>query len=258
VELYDAAFPAVIEVLTSRVNGPPGAGEYRVSSPTPMNAQSAYALDQVEANLTGHTVGTWMMRVSYDTLVGYADIQAYVIDQFQRVLASNPLVKGYTPVYITMSIAYRMRYGATTTIDNAAAAQTIATFINTFNLTNTLDLSAILKSLLDAYPDIGAVISPSVLTYQLFAGNGEVFNYSSKDVITVYPAYPANGANLSNGTSLRSPIEDADLDPSVPSNTSLVATANKALKDQLTELGISDRTLVYLTTASDIHLTLVS
>lgn len=258
VELYDAAFPSVIEVLTSRVNGAPGVGEYRVISPTAPNAQSAYALDQVEANLTGHTVGTWMMRVTYDTLVGYADIQAYVIDQFQRVLASNPLVKGYTPVYLSMSIAYKMRYGATTTLDNAAAAQTVSTFINTFNLTNTLDLTGILQNLRDTYPDIGTILSPTILTYQLFAADGEVFSYSTKDIVTVYPSYPANGANLTNGTDLLVPLNNADLDPTVPSNEPLVATANKTLKDQLTEIGISDRTLIYLTTASDIFLTLVN
>jgi len=156
-----------------------------------------------------------------------------------------------------MSIAYQMRFGATTTLDNAAAAQTVATFINNFDLTHALDLTGILQHLRATYPDIGTIISPTALTYQLFASDGEVFSYSTKDIVSVYPDYPDNNATLTNGLDLRTPISDADLDPAIPANEPLVAAANKVLKDQLTELGHSDRTLIYLTTASDISLTLV-
>jgi hypothetical protein len=258
VELYEASTPTFIEVLTARVNGVPPPGEYRVISDTPANAQTTYALDQIEVSLTGHTTGTWIVRVTYDTLVGFTDVQAYVVDPFQRILVSNPLVKGYTPVYVSMSIAYRNRIGATTAVDPIAVAQTVATFINTFNLTNTLDLTGILQHMRDAYPDIGVVISPTILTYQLFAPDGQVYAYTTKDIVTVYPSYPENGANLTNGTALRTAITNADIDPTLGSNATPFAVANKALKDQLTELGISDRTLIYLTTASDITLTLVT
>jgi hypothetical protein len=261
VELYDAAAPAVIEVLTTRVNNVPSPGEYRVISSTPSNAQSAVAFDEVEADLAGppaHTVGTWMMRVTYDTLVGYQNIQAFVIDPFQRVLASNPLAKGYTPVYISLSIAYRVRYGATAAVDEPAAKQSLATYINTFNLTNTLDLTGMMQHLRDNFPDIGAVISPTILAYQLFAADGQVYAYISKDVVTVYPSYPANGANLSNGLDLRVPISNCDVDPTLPGNAALFEAANKTLNDQLTRLGVSDRTLIYLTSADDISLTLVT
>ena len=258
VELFEVGTPATIEYVTTRVNGTPARGEYRVISYTPANAQSAYAVDLVEVNLTGYTDGVSQARITYDTLVGYDDVQALVVNQFERVLASNPLARGYTPVYLSLSIAYRLCIGATTTVDTTAAAIAVATFINTFDLVQTLDLTAILKYLRDTYPQIGAIISPTNLTYNLFAPDGQVYSYSTLDVVTIFPNYPVNNAHLTNGTALRTIINYADVDPSVPANTPLFATANTALRNQLAALGVSDRTLIYLTSASDISLTLVS
>jgi hypothetical protein len=262
----------VIEVLTARVNNAPAPGEFRVVAVVPENAQSAYAVDQVEVNIAGPpahaTVDPWQMRVTYDTLVGYDEVQALVLDRFERVLASNPLVRGYTPVYITLNVAYRLRVGATTPLDEEAVEQAVAVFINTFDLTKTLDLSAIMEHARANFPDLGVIVSPTILTYDLFAPDGQVYSYQTNDIVTVYPEFPSNNAHLTNGsvtspTALRVPIENADLDPTlnplaIPSNATLFAAANKTLEDQLTELGVSDRTLIYLTSADDINFTLVS
>jgi hypothetical protein len=267
VEMYLAASPASISYLTTRVNGAPITGQYRVIGLTPENGQSAYAVDQIEVYSVDFPDPTWNMRVTYDTLVGYEDVQALVIDRFERVLASNPLAKGYNPVYIQMSIAYRLRIGATTTLDEEAMAQTVATFINTFDLTNTLDLTAITQNLRDAYPDLGVIVNPTILAYDLYAPDGQVYAYETQDIVTIFPSYPSNNAHLTNGSpatttpaelAIRVPIANADLDPTVSGNETVFAAANKTLKDQLTVLGVSDRTLIYLTTADDITFTLVT
>lgn len=267
VEMYLTSSPATIEVITSRVNTTPASGQFRVLGRVPANGQSAYALEQIEVN-TGHlTTDPWEMRVSYDTLVGYADVQALVVDRFERVLAANPLVKGYTPVYIQMSIAYRLRIGATTALDNTAMSQAVAAFINNFDLTATLDMTAILQNVRTAFPDLGVIVSPTILAYNLYAPDGQVYAYETQDIVTVYPSYPENNAHLTNGyaltttpaeLALRVPIQNADLDPTQSSgNETTFAAANKTLRDQLTALGVSDRTLIYLTTADDITFTLV-
>lgn len=271
VELYKTTSPTSIYVLTSRVNGTPSTNQYRVIGLVPGNAQSAYAVDQVEIDTSHAPADPWEMRVVYETLVGYEDVQALAIDRFERVLASNPLVKGYTPVYIRMSIAYRLRTGAAAALDDAAMAQTTAAFINTFNLEHTLDMTAILQNVRDTYPDLGVIVSPTILAYDLFAPDGQVYMYETQDIVTVYPSYPANNARLLNGNAtdadvigppelaLRVPINNAALDPTYSTEfETLFAAANKTLKDQLTELGISDRTLIYLTTADDITFNLVS
>lgn len=269
VELFQTPTPGTIEYVTSRVNGVPGPGEYRVVNLVPPNGQSAYTVDQVEVNIAGpplhDPLDPWQMRVTYDTLVGYDDVQAYVTDRFQRVLASNPLVKGYNPVYISMSIAYRVKIGAAAAPDPDEMAQSLATFINTFDLTKTLDLTAMHQHVRDNFPDLGVIVAPTALTYNLFAPDGQVFAYSTKDIVTVYPSYPENNAQLTNGTTLRDPLNpnlvsaivNADLDPTVSGNAALVAAANLELEDRLSELGVSDRTLIYLTTASDLTFTLV-
>jgi hypothetical protein len=266
VELFETATPATIETITtgSQVNGTPLAGQFRVVGVVKENAQSAYALDQVEINLTGYVDGATQMRVTYDTLVGYDQVQALVVDRFERVLASNPLTKGYTPVYISVSVAYRIAVGATTTVDEQAAELSLANFINSFDLTRTLDITAMQQHLRENFPSIGVIVSPTVVAYTLYAPDGQIYKYDTKDIVSVYPSYPSNNARLTNGNEpapegLRVPIANADLDPAVnPTNASLVAAANSALKNQLTELGVSDRTLIYLTSADDITLTLVS
>jgi hypothetical protein len=258
VEVYDASPSPTIYELSSRVNNAPAAGEYRVMGLEPAQAQSALTVDQVEVNQTQFSGGPWNVRVTYDTLVGYSDIQSYVTDRFQRILASNPLVKGYTPVYLTVGIAYKLKIGSTTTLDTTAAANDLAAYINSFDLTTTLDVTAIIQYLRDNYPEIGVIVAPTVVTYNLYAPDGQVYGYATQDIVTTYPSYPNNNAQLTNGLALRTPISNADLDPTVPGNDTLVAAANKTLKDQLTKLGISDRTLIYLTTAEDISLTLVT
>lgn len=258
VELFLTSTPGTIELLSSRVNNPPAVGEYRVMGLVPGNAQSAYAVDQVEVNLTGHSPSDpWNVRVTYDTLVGYDEVQALVVDPFQRILVANPLVKGYTPIYISMSIAYRVRVGSATPPDEVAMAKTAATFINTFDLTKTLDLTQIQQTVRDAFPDLGVIVSPTALTYTMFAPDGQVYNFSTKDIVTVYPSYPENNAQLTNGTDLRTTIPNATLDPTISGNVPLLAAANSLLNDQLITLGVSDRTLIYLTTADDITFTLV-
>lgn len=257
VEVYNVSAPGTIFVHTSRVNTFPGPLEYRVLGDVPAQAQSSLSLDQIEVDPAPYSVGTWIMRVTYDTLAGYDEVQAFVTDRFERVLASNPLVRGYTPVYISLSIGYRLKTGTTTALNEVAAGQTLASFINTFNLLNALDITAMLQTLRDAFPEIGVVVGIPSLTYNLYAPDGQVYAFRSDDIVTVYPTYQENSAHLSNGAALRVPILNADIDPTIGANEPLFAAANVLLKDQLLAMGVSDRTLIYVTSPDDITLTLV-
>lgn len=262
VELFLTSTPGTVTVLSSRVNNAPGISEYRVLNGIPANAQSAYAVDEIEVHSSYLTGQPWNARVTYDTLVGYADVQALVVDRFERVLASNPLVKGYTPVYLSLNFAYRLRIGAAASLDEAAMSLAVAQYINSFNLTETLDLTGIQKYVRTQFPDLGVIVHPTILTYDLFAPDGQVYSYESKDVVTIFPSYPENNAKLTNGNSgasvIKTPIPNSDVDPTVSSTAeALFATANIALRNQLVALGVSDRTLIYLTSAENITFTLV-
>lgn len=258
VEVFPTGTPATVTLLTDRVNlAPANDDQYRIVNDSPGSAQSAKAVDKFEVYM-GARAGSWSARVTYETLSNYDSIQSYVVDPFQRVLASDPLVKGYNPVYVQLVVGYRLRVGATSALDTVAVAQSVATYINSFDLTNALDLTGIIQNLRDNFSDVGVVVGIPSLTYTLVAPDGQIFRYRTKDIVTVRPSYPSNNANLINGDELRTPIAQANVDPTLSAGAeAALAAANTALGLQLTALGVSDRTLVYLTTADDITLTQV-
>lgn len=258
VEVFATSTPATITYLSNRVNDVPGDdNSYRIVNESPGTAQSAKTVDKFQVYM-GNRPGSWSARVTYETLSNYDSIQSYVTDPFQRILAADPLVKGYNPVYVRLNVGYRLRVGATAALDTVAVAQSVATFINSFDLTNVLDLSAITQNLRDDFNDVGVVVGIPTLTYTLVAPDGQLYEYRTKDIVTVRPSYPANNANLTNGDVLRTPIAQANLDPTVSNDAATaLAAANKTLGLQLDALGVTDRTLIFLTTADDITLTQV-
>ena len=260
VEVYDSTIvPASAATVyeLQRTNLAPGSLEYRLVTLNVGNAQSAYAVDQIEVNTAQFPGTVWAIRVTYDTLSGYSDVQNYVTDRFQRVLASNPLVKGYHPVYVGMSIGYRVKLGATAAVNEDAVKQAVAAYINEFDLTRTLDLTGVIQHMRDSFPDIGVIVGVPSLYYSLYAPDGQVYEYATKDIVSIYPDYPNNNAQLTNGTALADPVLNADVDPTLPGNEALLDAANTEIKNQLKQLGVSDRTLVFLTTPEDISLSLV-
>lgn len=254
-EVFPTATPATISYLSLRTNDvPSGNDQYRIINDSPGTAQSAKAVDRLQVDM-GSRPGSWSARVTYETLSNYDSVQSYVVNPFQRVLASDPLVKGYNPVYVQLVVGYRLRTGATSALDTVAVAQSVATYINSFDLTNTLDLTGIIQNLRDNFSDVGVIVGIPALTYSLIATDGQLYKYKTKDIVTVRPSYPANNANLTNGAELRTPIAQAEVDPTVSAQAeTALSEANTTLALQLDALGVSDRTIIYLTTASDITL----
>lgn len=250
--------------ILDRVNGAPVGLQYQVLTQVPGAAQSAMAVTEVyvPTNFDGYS-----LRVSYETLAGYADIQAYVTDQFERVTNANPLVKGFHPVYVSMSLEFKLRSGATSTVDPSDVSQVVADYVNSFTPLEVIELSGILQTIRENFPDIGAILSPVNLTYELYAPDGQVFKYRTDDIVTIAPKYLSNSAQLTNGvsddpagnTGLRAPIPNAALDPTLNNqNATLFREACLKLSDQLLALGISDRTVRYFANASDILITQVA
>jgi hypothetical protein len=109
---YKLTSVEVVDTLTStvsaltRVNGAPQGLQYQVLTRVPGNAQSSLAVTEI---VVPSTYDGQTLRVNYETLAGYADVQAYVTDRFERIVNANPLVKGFHPVYINMTIAFKRR-----------------------------------------------------------------------------------------------------------------------------------------------------
>lgn len=244
-----------ITILNPRVNGTPGLNEYQVFVRVPANAQSAFSVTEVIMN-TVHEGKS--VRIRYETLAGYDDIQNYVRDRFERVVTSDPLVKAFHPIYISMNLSFKLRSDATTSVDPAAVSEVVADYINAFTPLEVIERSGIEAAVRAAFPEIGSILSPVWLAYDLLAPDGQVYQFRTDDIVTIFPKYLSNSARLVNGLDLRVPINNAALDPAVDAtNEALFAAANEELTDQLAALGVSDRTVSYFANAADITVTQV-
>lgn len=242
-----------VTVLTPRVNGTPATGQYQLVDLVPAQSQSTLAVTQLVVDPSYDGLSA---QVTYETLVGYDDVQSYVVDPFNRVVDSNPLVRAFHPVYVSLNASFRLKNTATASINTDVVDKAVSDFINGFNNVNSVDVSAVKQFIRDTYPDVGVILDPFQLTYRLLAPDGQVYTYATKDVITLFPSYPSNNARLTNGTDLRSAIVNADIDPTISSgNATLVALGNAALRLQLTNLGVSDRTVRYMSNPADIAIT---
>lgn len=238
--------------LVTRVNRAPLAGQFQVITRIPGNAQSALAVTDIVVPIAHEGLP---LRVRYETLLNYADIQNHVQDRFERVIVSNPLVKGLHPIYLNMSMQFKLKAGAIDIVDPAAVKTAIADYINAFDPAETLELSGILRMVRDTFPNIGAILSPVVLNYDLLAPDGQVYSYTTGDLVSILPTGLINSARLTNGSTFRAPLNNADIFPIDDNSRPLVDAANVELLEQLTNLGVSDRTVTYYANASDITVT---
>lgn len=248
----DVVTGATAVILNERVNGTPDVGQYQVITRVPANAQSAFAVTDVVVPIAYNEN---IVRVRYETLSGYADVHNYVRDRYERVATSNPLVKGFNPIYLRLDFSFKLSASATARVTPAAVSALVADYINAFTPLETIELSGILRAIRVAFPNIGTIFSPIGFTYELFAPDGQVFAYATDDVVSIYPKEGQNAARLTNGADLRTPLPDASLTGTDSATRALVDTANDALRVQLAGLGVSDRTTVYYANATDITVT---
>jgi hypothetical protein len=242
--------PTVTE-LDTRVNSAPDLGEYQLVETNIPAAQSIASVTKVIVN----DAYSGNLRITYETLTDYNEVQGYVTDRFERVICSNPLVKAMHPVYIDLTFRYKLASTAKEILDIDAIRQTISTFINAHKGLDVLSLSSIRTHIHNEFPSIGIIYEPFTLRYKLLAPDGQIYYYTTSDTISVRPNWPDNTAKLLNGLELRESIVNADLDPTLSSeNEAALATANKQLRKQLDTIGVTDRIVRYISEVSDISI----
>jgi hypothetical protein len=140
------------------------------------------------------------LRVRYRTLASFASIDNFVRGTRERVSAAHQLPRGHHPVVVSMSILYALKTSATAPLNNAAIAQTIVDYINTFDTTSeAIDVSTVIQHVKNTYPSIANIVPPSVnaplltIFYTLRAPSGEVLSYRTTDVVNVDPAKQVDG-----------------------------------------------------------------
>lgn len=236
--------------LEQRVNGTPGAGQFQVVCLNPPASQSALAVTQVNVD----PAYTGQLRVTYDTLVDYTPVQVAVNDRFERVVSANTLVRAKHPLYLEVGFRYRLGAGALGLAPEGAVAKAVADYINSYDGNDKLDLSSLRSHIRQEFPAIGVIFEPFDVRYRLLAPDGQVYHFTTKDLVSVQPSWPDNTVRLLNGASLRAPILGADIDASLsPSNAVLAVAAHSLVHQQLLQLGVSDRTTRYVASVADIQ-----
>lgn len=215
--------------------------QYRVKVLNPDESQSAKAVTQIEIGWPGVTLDGSEVEVTYDTLTSFGNIDAYVVDPQNRPTAADTLVRAAHPVYLSMTVPYALNSAPTpfrgttaATFDEDQATQDLVQFVNAYNGTAVMDVS-LLTTEARANADTISAVYPFVIDYELLGPDGRVFRFSTTDRVTVFP-------DGTHGAALTNPA-DFGLDP-VDYFADLAAL--------LRSLGISDRTVRYLTSSDEV------
>lgn len=218
-------------VLTHRVNSPVNLqeDEFCVETRNPFSAQSAHDTSVVHVH-PAHAGKEY--QIVYETLVGYEPIQDFVVSPFERILSSNPLVRGYHPIYVSGSLTLQTRRHLSEEELDAISSS----LAERFNQTDVIDISGLSQHVRNQYPLVSALLGPPTLHYTLISPDGQLVKYRTQDLATLFPS-PEASALLVNGAELKKPILD-----------------NPTLQRYLEDLGVSDRTARFFCRASDIEI----
>jgi hypothetical protein len=192
--------------------------QFQITNSHPNNAFSMISMDELilESAYDGKNV-----RVVYETLSGLDTIHDFTRDRFERVVAGNILVKGFHQAYLTMTVPYRYRPNATAVIDETLLRQTITDYVNAFDPNDVIDVSDISTLVRGFSAQIGAVL-PFEIGYTLIVPDGRTIEYSTADEVRLY-------------------------------STNIVAGQTNAELVNPVGIGISDRTVRYVTTLDRIY-----
>jgi hypothetical protein len=124
------------------------------------------------------------LRITYDTITGYDTIWAYMLSGDQRILCGSVIPRGFHPVYLTLSIRYRLAKNATEGLDEDAAKQALANYVIDSSADDPIDLSDLMYFLRSTYPVIGYV-EPFDIYYILIAPDGRLIYYKTSDAISL-------------------------------------------------------------------------
>jgi hypothetical protein len=148
--------------------------------------QSAYSWAEVLVGPTGDIdkYDGKTLKVTYTTLSGFSTVHTYVADRRRRISGANPLVRGFHPVYLSFTLEYELKKSATETIDSDEAIELLAAYINEFDPSEVLDVSALIDYFRAAYSDVGKVF-PFLIQYYVHVPDGRVVEFETEEDIVV-------------------------------------------------------------------------
>jgi len=155
--------------------------EYQIEAVHQEVAQSQRAYENLilDPQFDGKTV-----RVVYETLSGFETIHEFATDRFERVLAADVLIRGFFPVYLSLSMEYDPKVNAGGEVNETTVNEGLVNYINNFDPTETLDVSDLQTQARLLDENLG-IIYPFDITYYLIAPDGRIINYTTSDKVTL-------------------------------------------------------------------------
>jgi len=204
----------------------------------PTEAQSGSAITTVKVGWTGLDLTGLHLDITYDTLSGFSDVDSYIRDLQNRPSACDILARAHHPIYLSFTIPYAFSYvtsntpqfqlsGQVFSFDETVVGQQMVDYVNAYTGDARIDQSAMATRAREL-SGTTITIYPFSIFYSLYGPDGKVYNYSTEDDITVFPTGTTSSRLLN------------------PTEVGLPATNYyDALRKQLRDLGVSDRTTRY-------------
>jgi hypothetical protein len=228
---------------TPEIPAEPAYTQYQIDVPNSGMSQSMQAVNRVNLGGVQTPPGSifdgYNLRVVYQTLNTFASVHDYVMSKNTRVACANQLVRARHPVWIEVSVPYRMKATTTDELDEEDASQQLAAHINSFDPDDTLDVSDLSAFLRTTYSSVGAIY-PLEVFYHLDSPDGQQVYFSTTDLISIFDT-GSNGVTLENSDELTPPDE-------LISRGITKINSAESLLDWFTYVGISDRTVSYRST----------
>jgi len=160
--------------------------QYQVTCHNPEESQSGYQVMELVVGCTGEEdrFDGKTLHVVYDSLVDYDTIWSYMTGADHRLTCATNIPRGLHPVYLSMSIGYSLAKNAIASLDESAAKQSLAAYINTFSSTESFDVTDVVAHLRSTYDVIGR-IEPITIYYKLYAPDGRVIYYKTTDQLVI-------------------------------------------------------------------------
>lgn len=174
--------------------------QYQVLNSEQSTAQSMVAMDEL---LVDPAYDGKILKITYDTLVGFSTIDAFLQDRFERILCASSLARAFFPAYLSLEVEYTPSPLATSLVDAEALTTGIIDFINTFSPLDILDTSDIVTFMRNFSPNVGTVY-PFSINYSVILADGRVAHYVTDDLVNLDSAklVTADTGMLNNPLSL--------------------------------------------------------
>lgn len=189
----------------SRTNTTPDTeGEYQVIDERPTDSFSSRQYRKILIYDNGsHPRDGNTLQITYDTVQGFTEVDAYSLADNNRVLASDTLVFSQYPVWLEFSLNFNHLDSAVEDLDIEFTKEHISSYIKSFPPNETISVSAISTVLQSSFSTIISSITPFTITYKLECPDGRLIEFETEDKVVMDTSHLINSGDITDFYSLQ-------------------------------------------------------